>query len=374
MKIIVLFGGESTEHEVSLISALSVARALVEANFEVILIGISKKGEWFLLPREESERILQEESASLYVPSKSSRVYVLPGGGKKSFFTKQEVIEADAVFPVLHGSYGEDGCVQGLLEMASIAYVGACVLSSALTMDKEKTKILVDAAGIKIVPYKCITRREMMNSSLYDKFFEECLSTLSLPLFVKPANSGSSKGAMKAKTKKEFSYALMMASTFDHKILVEKALDVREIECSVTGNSVTASKEAEDVRSYTPGEVVVKSEFYDYNAKYKDENAATLVIPAEIGEEKLTEVRKTAEKAYKALDLSGLCRMDFFLEKGTNTLYFNEANSMPGFTSISMFPKMCEKSSLDFPSLVTLLVEQALSFHKAKIRLDRGGV
>lgn len=374
MKIALLYGGKSTEHEVSVVSAASVARGLRDAGFETALIGITKRGEWFLFGEEETKNFFKNPDSPLYINENGERVAVLPGAGRKSFLTKSKNLEVDVVFPVLHGSYGEDGTVQGLLEMAGVPYVGATVLSSSLTMDKEKTKILVESAGIKTVPYKCITKRDMMDSSVYDKFFSDCLSELSLPLFVKPANAGSSKGAMKVKTKKEFSYALMMAATYDHKILVEKAIEAREIECSVTGNSVSGaqSDETERVRAYIPGEIVVHHEFYDYDAKYNDASGASLLIPAPLSSEETQNVKRAAVAAYKALDLTGLSRVDFFIEKSTGTLYFNEANSMPGFTSISMFAKMCAASSLDFRDLLKLLIREALALHKAKAELDRG--
>lgn len=374
MKIALLYGGKSTEHEVSVVSAASVARGLRDAGFETALIGITKRGGWFLFGEEETENFFKNPDSSLYINENGERVSVIPGEGRKSFLTKSKNLEVDVVFPVLHGSYGEDGTVQGLLEMAGVPYVGATVLSSSLTMDKEKTKILVESAGIKTVPYKCITKRDMMDSSVYDKFFSDCLSELSLPLFVKPANAGSSKGAMKVKTKKEFSYALMMAATYDHKILVEKAIDAREIECSVTGNSVSGaqSDETERVRAYIPGEIAVHHEFYDYDAKYNDASGASLLIPAPLSSEETQNVKRAAVAAYKALDLTGLSRVDFFIEKSTGTLYFNEANSMPGFTSISMFAKMCAASSLDFRDLLKLLIREALALHKAKAELDRG--
>ena len=344
MNIALIYGGRSGEHEISLISAASVARG-IKKQHSVILIGITKDGKWYLQDNAEYERILNDKSAALTIseaPEKS--VSIIPGSGKNAFSVNGKALSVDVVFPILHGTYGEDGTIQGLLEMTGIPFVGCETMASSLTMDKEKTKQVLQASGIPVVPYICIKRSDLNDSQRYDEIFQRCINELSFPLFVKPCCAGSSNGANKASTPKEFSYALMEAFSWDNKVLVEKAINAREIECSVTGNSTTASpdNESEAVKAYIPGEILPTHTFYDFDAKYNDPNGAALRIPAELSPDLIETVRSTAVKAYKALDASGFSRVDFFIDKDTNDLYFNEINTIPGFTSISMFPKMCE--------------------------------
>ena len=255
--------------------------------------------------------------------------------------------------------------------MADIPYVGCTVLASAITMDKEKTKMILDQAGIQTVPYICMKRTDLMNSVKYDELFKHVIDTLGFPLFVKPCNAGSSDGASKATTEKELSVALMDAFNWDNKVLIEKAINAREIECSVTGNSVTApdDDDTETVTAYIPGEIAPTHQFYDYDAKYNDPKGAALLIPANLKEQNIEKVRENAVAAYKALDLSGLSRVDFFVDRDTNKLYLNEVNTMPGFTSISMFPKMCEAGGLNFTELTDLLIDEAVKLYKSKVIL-----
>lgn len=371
MNIALIYGGRSGEHEISLISAASIARGIDKKN-TVTLIGITKDGTWFLQNESEYNRICKDKDASLKIEeSDENKIYVVPGGKNKAFRTKNGSLNIDVVFPALHGTYGEDGTIQGLLDMADIPYVGCSTMASALTMDKEKTKQILKSSEIPVVPYICIKRCDLNNSQRYDEIFQRCIDELGFPLFIKPCCAGSSNGANKAENEKEFSFYLMEAFTWDDKVLVEKSINAREIECSVTGNSTTANPncEAETVRAYIPGEILPTHTFYDFDAKYNDPDGAKLLIPADISTDLIETVRSTAVRAYKALDCSGLSRIDFFIDRDTGELYLNEINTLPGFTSISMFPKMCEKAGLKFAELIKLLIEEALLRYKAKSSL-----
>ncbi len=371
MNIALIYGGRSGEHEISLISAASIARGIDKKN-TVTLIGITKDGTWFLQNESEYNRICKDKDASLKIEeSDENKIYVVPGGKNKAFRTKNGSLNIDVVFPALHGTYGEDGTIQGLLDMADIPYIGCSTMASALTMDKEKTKQILKSSEIPVVPYICIKRCDLNNSQRYDEIFQRCIDELGFPLFIKPCCAGSSNGANKAENEKEFSFYLMEAFTWDDKVLVEKSINAREIECSVTGNSTTANPncEAETVRAYIPGEILPTHTFYDFDAKYNDPDGAKLLIPADISTDLIETVRSTAVRAYKALDCSGLSRIDFFIDRDTGELYLNEINTLPGFTSISMFPKMCEKAGLKFAELIKLLIEEALLRYKAKSSL-----
>lgn len=371
MNIALIYGGRSGEHEISLVSAASIARGIDKKN-SVTLIGITKDGRWFLQSKNEYERICSDKNASFKIEeSEENKIAVVPGGKTKAFCTKNGPLKIDVVFPALHGTYGEDGTIQGLLDMADIPYVGCSTMASALTMDKEKTKQILKSAEIPVVPYICIKRCDLNNSQRYDEIFQRCIDELGFPLFIKPCCAGSSNGANKAENPKELSFYLMEAFTWDDKVLVEKAVNAQEVECSVTGNSTTANpnNESETVRAYIPGEIQPTHTFYDFDAKYNDPNGAELLIPADISTDLIETIRTTAVQAYKALDCSGLSRVDFFIDKDTGALYLNEINTLPGFTSISMFPKMCEKAGLQFPELVKLLLEEAVLHYKAKSAL-----
>ena len=372
MNIAVIYGGRSGEHEISLISAAAITRAIKKEN-KVILIGITKDGRWFLQPDSEYERICKDESAALTITKDESKlVSVIPGAKKNAFTAGGSALQIDVVFPALHGTYGEDGTIQGLFEMADIPYVGCTHLSSAITMDKEKTKMIWQSVGLPVVPYVCIKRSVVLDSLVYDEVIKETENELGYPMFVKPCCAGSSNGASKATNRKELNFAIMEAFNWDDKILVEKSINAREIECSVTGNSVTfpADSDIEDVTAYIPGEIAPSHTFYDFDAKYNDPDGAKLLIPAELSENDLEKIRKTACAAYKVLDATGLSRVDFFIDRDTKAVYLNEINTMPGFTTISMFPKMCEAAGLKFPELVDLLISEALARYEAKSKLS----
>lgn len=372
MNITLIYGGRSGEHEISLISASAILRG-IDKKHTVNLIGITKNGKWYLQSQDEVKRVCNDSTATLQITEDaSSIVNIIPGGHTECFCVNGEPIITDVVFTALHGTYGEDGKIQGLLEMAEIAFVGCSTMASSLTMDKEKTKQVLEACGISVVPYICMKRCDMLNSNRYDQLFNKAIETLGFPLFVKPCCAGSSNGASKAENPRQLSFALMEAFSWDDKVLIEKAIDAREIECSVTGNSVSypSDSETEIVKAYLPGEILPTHTFYDYDAKYKDPNGAGLQIPADLSPDMIETIRSEAVKIYKALDAEGLSRVDFFIDKETNDLYFNEINTMPGFTSISMFPKMCEKTGLNFTNLLELLITQALERFLSKSTLQ----
>ena len=373
MNIAVIYGGRSGEHEVSLISAAAIASGINKEN-KVILIGITKSGKWYVQPDSEYERICKDTKAVLTIKEDETKaVTIVPAGGKNAFVAGGKPLDIDVVFPALHGTYGEDGTIQGLFEMADIPYVGCTHLSSAITMDKEKTKMIWQSVGLPVVPYVCIKRSVVLDSIVYDAVIEETEKELGYPMFVKPCCAGSSNGASKAKNRKELGYAIMEAFNWDDKVLVEKSLDnAREIECSVTGNSVTypADNDDEAVVAYIPGEIEPTHDFYDFDAKYNDPDGAKLLIPAELSENDLEKIRKTACAAYKVLDATGLSRVDFFIDKNTKQVYLNEINTMPGFTPISMFPKMCDAAGLKFEPLVDLLIKEAVARYEAKKKLS----
>ena len=372
MTIAVIYGGRSGEHEISLISAAAITRAIKKEN-KVILIGISKEGRWYLQPDSEYERICKDEKAALTITQDEAKlVSVIPGAKKAAFTACGNPLQIDVIFPALHGTYGEDGTIQGLFEMADIPYVGCTHLASAITMDKEKTKMIWQSVGLPVVPYVCIKRSVILDTPVYEEVIKETEKELGYPMFVKPCCAGSSNGASKAKDREELKAAISAAFEWDDKVLVEKSINAREIECSVTGNSVTfpPESEEEEVAAYIPGEIAPSHTFYDFDAKYNDPDGAKLLIPAELTENDLEKIRKTACAAYKVLDATGLSRVDFFIDRDTKAVYLNEINTMPGFTSISMFPKMCEAAGLGFSELVDLLIKEALARYEAKGKLS----
>ena len=368
MNIAVIYGGRSGEHEISLISASSIVRGINQEN-NVVLIGISKAGKWYLQDKSEYEKICKDKAATLTITEDESKtVSVIPGAGKDSFTVNNKSLNIDIVFPALHGTYGEDGTIQGLFEMADIPYIGCTTLASAITMDKEKTKLIWQSVGLPVVPYVCMKRFVMLDSIVYDAFLDDTEKELGYPMFVKPCCAGSSNGAAKASNRKELSFAIMEAFQWDDKILIEKSINAREIECSVTGNSVTFNPDddIEAVSAYIPGEIAPTHTFYDFDAKYNDPEGASLLIPAELTENDLEKIRKTAVAAYKVLDVTGLARVDFFVDKDSKAVYLNEINTMPGFTPISMFPKMCDAAGLEFPALIELLIKEAIARYNSK--------
>jgi D-alanine-D-alanine ligase len=350
-RVIILCGGRSAEHEISLLSARNVLRALDRDRFEPIIVGIDKLGHW----RRESERTLEAASGDPRLVALDAAAPAVTIEQGLSMSTRPDEPWAassdDVVFPMLHGTYGEDGTVQGMLELAGVAYVGAGVLGSAVGMDKDVAKRLLRDAGIPIVEFQIITAAGYRADAAGAR---ARAAALGFPLFVKPANAGSSVGVSKVKDAAALDAAVRAALTFDRKVLLERGVDAREIECAVLGN--------DDPRASVPGEIVVshKDGWYSYDAKYVDPDGSSWKIPADVAPAVAARVQELAVATFRALDLSGMARVDFFLDRKTNDLYVNEVNTLPGFTAVSMYPKMWEASGLPSGELVTRLIELAI--------------
>jgi len=355
LRIGVLFGGRSTEHEVSILSAQSIIAAMDPQRFEAVPLYIDKNGRW--LVGGSLKRLVSEDAASKYVylpPDPTQRSLVPAQNGAGALPTLPAL---DAVFPVFHGLNGEDGTIQGVLELANIPYVGAGVLGSALGLDKIYMKRAFAAAGLPIVDYLPITRRQYeQDPNAFIALVEE---RLGYPCFSKFANSGSSVGTTKAHDRAELVAGLRLAASFDRKLLVERAVDARELEVSVLGN--------DEPQASVVGEIVPAHEFYDYDAKYLDEGSR-LLIPAAIEAGVAEEVRGMALRAFQAVDAAGMARVDFFVERKTGRVLVNELNTIPGFTRISMYPKLWEASGLSYPKLIERLVDLAIERFNDKQR------
>jgi D-alanine-D-alanine ligase len=352
-RVLILFGGRSAEHEVSLLSARNVFLALDRERFEPMLVGIDKQGRWKLEPEatllaaagDPRSLVLKGAGPELAVPVRPPEAVTVVGQAAP-------VLGADdVVFPMLHGTYGEDGTVQGLLELADVAYVGAGHLGSAIGMDKDVTKRLLVQAGLPVVPWRLCTAHELRRDP---QGMLARVGELGYPLFIKPANAGSSVGVSKVKTPAALPEALRTAFSFDRKALAEAAVDAREIECAVLGN--------DEPQASIPGEIVVhhRDGFYSYDAKYVDPDGAAWKIPADLPPALVEQVRALSIQTFRTLELCGMARVDFFLDRGTGALYVNEVNTLPGFTAISMYPKMWEASGLPAKELVTRLIELAI--------------
>lgn len=353
IRVGILFGGRSPEHEVALQSAKSIIDAIDKEKYEVVLIGIDKNGKWY--HNEQSHYLLNANDPKLIALNKSNEsVTLVPWQDAKSMVplsdsaTQQSV---DVIFPVLHGTYGEDGTMQGLLKLSGIPFVGASVLGSAVGMDKDIMKRLLKESELPVAKFLVVQATKKTNVT-----FDEAKSKLGLPFFVKPANAGSSVGVSKVKNKDDFAKALNEAFSYDNKILLEEFIDCREIECAVLGN--------ETPEASIPGEIIPHHEFYSYEAKYIDENGAGLEIPAKLSKEKVKEVQRLAIKAFQTLCCEGMARVDFFMDKKTEKLYINEINTIPGFTKISMYPKLWEASGISYTQLIDKLIQLALDRYK----------
>ena len=363
-RVAILFGGKSGEHEVSITSAVSVFNALDKSKYEVQMIGIDKGGRW-LLPSETKVlahggnprlfKLNKEKETVSLVPFESDKQLVkVEGSEAGSGFGGGKF---DVIIPILHGPFGEDGTVQGLLEMANIPYVGSGVLGSAVGMDKDVSRRLLAAAGIPCVPTLVYKRANYERDK--KKAISESIAKFGLPLFVKPANMGSSVGVSKVKTEAEAQEKFDLAFAYDNKILVEKAVAARELECSVLGNH--------DPKASIVGEIVPQHEFYSYEAKYMDENGALLEIPAKgVTPEQVSEIQRLSVHAFQVLECAGLARVDFFMDKASGALYLNEINTIPGFTKISMYPKLWEASGLPYAKLLDELIRLAIERHSEK--------
>ena len=346
IKLGVVFGGESTENEVSVVSANSILNNLDTEKYDIYPIYIDKEGTWWEYEKQNNLKL-------------GTKIR-----NKKLIENERKYLnQLDVIFPVLHGKYGEDGTIQGFFELLGLPYVGCHVLSSSIGMDKAYSKIIFEKAGLKQAVYEYI--RKYKDKYIYvNKNFEEEILTLEsiakkvskelkYPMFVKPSNAGSSVGINKSKNFEQLKDYIEIASQFDNKILIEQEINGREIECAVLGN--------EDVTASCVGEIKPAEEFYSYNAKYSNKESI-IQIPADLPKEISEEIRKQAIKAFKAIDGKGLARVDFFVERKSNEIYINEINTMPGFTNISMYPKLFEKSGISYKELLNTLV--ALAFEK----------
>jgi D-alanine-D-alanine ligase len=352
LRVGVLFGGRSGEHEVSLQSARAVMAALEEAGHDVVPIGVTRQGRWLVAgdplhalssgdsAGERSVTMLPEPGRTGLVPLAEREDDLEPLAGPPPIGT------LDVLFPVLHGTFGEDGTVQGLFELAAVPYVGAGVLGSALGMDKVVQKTLWRGLGLPVVDFVSLRRRDLSDD--LDGALDRLELSIGYPCFTKPANLGSSVGVSKARNRAELEAGLLEAARYDAKLLVERGIDARELECGVLGN--------DEPLASVVGEILPGADFYDYRAKYLDSGSEAL-IPADISPDLADDVRRMAVAAFKAVDAAGLARVDFFLERGSNRLYLNEINTMPGFTEISMYPKLWHASGLSFAELVTRVAE-----------------
>jgi len=357
LRVGIIFGGRSGEHEVSLQSAKNVISALDRKKYEVVLIGIDKEGGWYL--QSDAQFLLKGKDQKLIQLNKSEdEVGLLPMPREANLISltgKRKIGQLDVIFPVLHGPYGEDGTIQGLLEMANIPYVGAGVLGSSLSMDKDVMKRLLREAGISIAKFLTFEREDYEKGEIT---FARVSKEVGSPFFVKPANLGSSVGITKVKKKSKFRSALKEAFSYDNKILIEENIEGREIECSVLGN--------EDPIASVPGEIIPRHEFYSYEAKYVDEKGAALDIPAKISQKLKNKVQRLALLAFKVLCCSGMARVDFFIRKVTEEVILSEINTIPGFTKISMYPKLWEASGISYQELIDRLIQLAIERHKRK--------
>ena len=352
LRVGVLFGGRSGEHEVSLASAASVIRALDADKYEAVPIGITKEGHWLI--GVGAQKMLPEvlrtgQRVTMTADPTDAALVRLDGSGGGQ--------RLDVVFPVMHGTFGEDGTIQGLLDLAGLPFVGAGVLGSAIAMDKDVAKKLLRAAKIPVVPWVALRREEWERNE--PEVIYQIEKEFRYPVFVKPATLGSSVGMSKVHDRKELTPALHLAAEFAMKIMVERAVNAREIEVSVLGNH--------DPQASVPGEIVPHHEFYDYAAKYLEEGTQ-LLIPADLKAAQVKKFQHLAVEAFRTLELNGMARVDFFLDKGTAKIYLNEVNTIPGFTSISMYPKLWEASGISFSQLIDKLIELALEQHAEKAR------
>jgi D-alanine-D-alanine ligase len=381
LRVGVIYGGRSGEHEVSVSSAASIFKHIDRAKYEPIPIRIEKDGRWTLADRApaalSASEVIQQARLDQARPARAGRDTLLAAypsdetlitverrplaegvDGDAAGHAVVSGLELDVVFPVLHGPYGEDGTVQGLLELANVAYVGAGVLASATGMDKAVMKVLFAAGGLPVGPWRAFVRADWERRR--DHIVSD-IQTLGMPVFLKPANLGSSVGISKVKTVAELGPAVELALDFDRKVVVEAAIaNAREIECAVLGN--------EEPQASVPGEIIPSREFYDYEAKYLDDDSRT-IIPADLTAAQVKDVQRQAIAAFRAIDGAGLSRVDFLLSRDTGELFINEINTMPGFTTISMYSKMWEASGVSYPELVDRLIQLALSRHAEKQKL-----
>ncbi|MBL7075522.1 D-alanine--D-alanine ligase [candidate division KSB1 bacterium] len=358
LRVGILFGGRSCEHEVSLQSARSVVEALDKDKYEVLLIGISKEGKWLV-----SSRALEYLKEGKLDGGGQPMVMLNYPASKSLVKIQDETIapsrageKVDVVFPLLHGPFGEDGTVQGLLELADVPYVGAGVMASAVGMDKGIMKMVFKAHNLPILDFMVLKRGDWEGGR--DKILVDIGKEFDYPLFIKPCNLGSSVGISKVHNFSELAPALNLAAQYDRKMIIEQGgINCREIEASVLGN--------DDPIVSVPGEIIPCNEFYDYDAKYIDENSQ-LIIPADLPIKTIEEIQQIAVKAFKAVDCAGMARVDFLVQRETHEIYLSEVNTIPGFTKISMYPKLWEASGISYTELISRLIELAIERHRDK--------
>jgi len=357
LRVGIIFGGKSAEHEVSLQSAKNIVDAIDKDRFDVTLLGIDKQGEWHV--NDASNYLINAENPSLIALNRSNnQVALIPGQTQHQLIETRSasaLSQLDVIFPIVHGTLGEDGSLQGLLRMANIPFVGSGVLGSAVSMDKDVTKRLLRDAGLNVAPFVTMTRSNRARQT-----FEQVSQALGLPLFIKPANQGSSVGVSKVSDEAGFVLALDLAFDFDHKVLVESAIVGREIECAVLGN--------DNPQASVCGEVILHDEFYSYDTKYINEQGASVAVPADLPEEAHERIRAIALKAYEVLECRGMARVDVFLT-AQGEVVINEINTLPGFTNISMYPKLWAASGLGYSDLISKLLELALEQHQQDSQL-----
>jgi len=367
MNIGVLYGGRSGEHDVSLCSAASVVSALDRNKYKVTAIGIDRDGRWYV---QDEPEIIPDKDFGRKLALKKSGMWLVNHFEQKNKLhlynikNKNKEVVLDVVFPVLHGTFGEDGTLQGLLELAMVPYVGADVTGSAVGMDKDIAKRLLKEAGIPVVPSLTINKQQWKDNKKL--IMKSAPDILGLPLFVKPVCTGSSVGVKKVKKKAMLAEALDFALQFDTRVMIEEAIDCREIECAVLGNDNPSAS--------VLGEIIPQHEFYSYEAKYIDPEGAKMKIPSEISSSLAGKIRKAAVEGYMALGCSSMARVDFFLDKKTNKFYLNEINTLPGFTSISMYPKLWEATGLKYSKLLDKLIALALDRHKKRLEIKTEGI
>ncbi len=346
INVAILYGGKSGEHEVSLRSASSVEKNLDKSKYNIHLIGITRTGLWYYQQNYNNDT----DSLSI-VEDDDNLVSLTPGRG---FHVKGSSLNISFIFPILHGTFGEDGTLQGMLDLVGIPYAGSGLEGSFMAMDKEYAKIIWQKEGLPIVPYISIKKYSYKSNPQY---YINCIeSKFQYPVFVKPVKTGSSVGVSKASSREKLETAITNAFMYDHKILIEKSVNAREVECSVIGN--------DEPITFPLGEIAPSHEFYDYDAKYTDPDGAKLIIPAVLDSTTATKIQDIAKKAYSALNIKGFSRVDFFIDKDTDEISLNEINTIPGFTKISMFSMLCREGGLNFPELLDKIYNYGIEKYK----------
>ncbi|MFC3041663.1 D-alanine--D-alanine ligase [Virgibacillus xinjiangensis] len=348
IKVGIIFGGKSAEHEVSLQSAKNIVEAIDRKKYDIVLIGIDKNGKWQV--NDPSSYLVNADNPKQIKLSKSDEnVAIVPGATRNQFIhqsTYDQLDQLDVVFPIVHGTLGEDGSLQGMLRLINLPFVGPSVLGSSVCMDKDVAKRLLKESGVNVAKGLSFTRAKKEKID-----YDEAVDYLGTPMFIKPANQGSSVGVSKVSTKEEFEKAVDEAFQYDRKLIIEEGIDGREIECSVLGN--------EEPKASKLGEILPQSDFYSYESKYIDEKGADLAIPADLPQDVTNKMQQVAVDAFEALQCEGLARVDFFLTDD-GEIYVNEVNTLPGFTKISMYPKLWEISGLPYEELINRLIELGL--------------